>query len=235
MRTNSFRISIALATLLLTLDPLEALAAAGGGGGGVGAGGNYQQSSRSPEKKAEREYKRGLRKRDAAWKHEKKASEASSDKKRIKESSKAANDWNAALKYYKAAIAALPKHYQAHTSKGYALRKLGHYDASILAYNRALELKPGFPEALEYRAEAYLGLGRLEDVSRGYMKLLRLDREKADLLMGAMQSWIEKTADSETEADAASPALVEWFRGWVEERVQIDAQSNGLASGSRGW
>ncbi len=234
MRLTSIGISLSVATLALAAAPAVVLAAAGGGGGG-GGGGSYERPSRSPEAMAEREYKRGLRKRDAAWKHERKASKASSEKKRAKEASKAANDWTDAAKYYKAAIAKLPSYYQAHSSLGYALRKHGNYDASIAAYNRALELKPGFPEALEYRAEAYLGLGRLEDASRSYMRLLRLDRERADLLMAAMETWLEKSGNPAAEATPASPRTVDWFRGWVEERKQIEAQSAGPAAGSKSW
>jgi tetratricopeptide (TPR) repeat protein len=235
MRFTCFRILLCLATLVLTAAPAVVFAAAGGGGGGGGGGAIHQGSSRSPEKLAEREYKRGLRKRDSAWKHERKANDTSSEKKRVKETSKAANDWNDAVKYYKAAIDEMPRHYQAHTSLGYALRKLGNYDASISAYGRALQLEPGFPEAIEYRAEAYLELSRLEDSSRAYMKLLRLDREKADLLMLAMDQWLVKFDDPAIETAPVKPALVDWFRGWVEERKQIEAKNAEPAAGSKGW
>ena len=35
-------------------------------------------------------------------------------------------------------------------------RKLGNYDIALSAYERALALHPGYPEALEYRGEAFL-------------------------------------------------------------------------------
>ena len=35
-------------------------------------------------------------------------------------------------------------------------RRLGEYDRSLAAYEKALALSPDYPEAIEYRAEAYL-------------------------------------------------------------------------------
>ena len=46
---------------------------------------------------------------------------------------------------------------------GYCRRQTGDYGGALGAYDEALRLKPGFPEAIEYRGHAYLGLGRVDD------------------------------------------------------------------------
>ena len=73
----------------------------------------------------------------------------------------------------RAAIANNPQLHEAYSSLGYALRKTGRFDESIEAYNRALQLNPSYSEAIEYRAEAYLALGRLDEVKAAYMELFR--------------------------------------------------------------
>lgn len=175
---------------------------------------------------AEKEYKRGLKKRDSAWLHQTKASKASSEKKRDKELKKATKDWNSAAKYFRAAIKKFPKYYQAHTSLGYSQRKLGQYGASVASYDRALKLKPGYAEALEYRAEAYLELGRFQEASRSYMRLMSIDREKAGLLMSAMQSWLETPETTAADGSPIQTENVEWFRGWVEDRIKRDYKAS---------
>ena len=54
--------------------------------------------------------------------------------------------------------------------------------------DRALELAPDYGEAIEYRAEAYLGLDRIDDAKKAYMQLFNLDRALADELMEAMRA-----------------------------------------------
>lgn len=215
-RTGLFLLGAAACSLVFTSANVRA--APGGGGGGGAAGGGFQSSSRDPDRLAERDYKRGLRKRDSAWKREKKADTARSEKKRDKELSKAAKDWRTAVEHYRAAIDKKERYPEAHTSLGYALRKLGQYQASIKAYDRALAIKPGFSEAIEYRAEAYLALDRIEDAGRSYRRLWKLDRERAQMLMTAMEQWLG-SVETRGEDDPSVPtAKVEWFRKFVEER-----------------
>lgn len=242
IRLTRFRPLLTLAAFVLCISPGSALAAGGGGGGGgggagmgAGSGGGYQRPARTPEMLAEKEYNRGLKKRESALKREAKASKASSEKKRDKELKKAAKDWTAAAKYYRAAIKKLPKYHQAHTSLGYALRKLGQYDKSVTSYDLALKIRPGFPEALEYRAEAYLALGRLEDASRSYMRLMSIDREKAGMLMSAMKVWLETPETTGTDGTSISLESVDWFRGWVEEREKRNARTTEVSSAGANW
>lgn len=126
-----------------------------------------------------------------------------------------------------------PRMFQAYSELGFTLRKLGRYDESLAAYEKALAIEPGFSPALEYRAEAYLGLGRLDDVKSTYMTLFDGDRPKADVLMTSMNSWLaaqktKPTVDA-TQLDA--------FGKWVESRQTIAGQVPAVASADtfRSW
>ena len=60
---------------------------------------------------------------------------------------------------------------QAYNGMGYSYRKLGDYTKALENYDRALQLAPKFPDAIEYRGEAYLALNRLDDAKQAYLTL----------------------------------------------------------------
>src|ERR1041385_8579699 len=72
---------------------------------------------------------------------------------------------------FDAATKADPRLAQAWNGLGYSSRKLGDYKAALAAYDKALELRAGYPEATEYRGEAYLALDRTEDAKQAYLDL----------------------------------------------------------------
>ena len=182
---------------------------------------------------AQSEYARGLRKRDNAWKHEKKAAEATSPKRRAKELKKAAADWRDAEKRYRKALEHNPKLHQAHSSLGYALRKQGRYPDSIAAYDRALAIAPRYPEAIEYRAEAYLALDHVRKAVDSYMRLFTLDRKKASQLLTAMEAWLRDTGSD--PPSGVTTETLEWFRGWIEGRKEIAARAPAEAARASSW
>jgi tetratricopeptide (TPR) repeat protein len=187
----------------------------------------------SPAEKARSSYNRALEYRDKAWGLEQKAETAGSEKEASKLLQKTAKEYEKATRALRSAVNDDPTMHQAWTMLGYTLRKSGEFGESLAAYDRALELRPGFPEALEYRAEAYLGLGRLEEAQEAYMDLLRADREHADELLGAMRRWVEERRSAPSELDAAQ---VEAFAGWVDERSKLAEQASlGPGSSSRSW
>jgi tetratricopeptide (TPR) repeat protein len=168
----------------------------------------------------------GLEARDKAWELEKKAAaaEGAEADKLLK---KAQKEFERAVKFQRNAVTANPRMHQAHSSLGYALRKTGDYDASIAAYDRALAISPGYTEAIEYRAEAYLALNRLEDAKQAYMVLIQNDQARADELMSAMKKWL---AQNEAGSNAVSASDLEAFASWVEERADIAGQAAMLGS-----
>jgi tetratricopeptide (TPR) repeat protein len=133
--------------------------------------------------------------------------------------------YSLALGKFQRAVRLDPQMYQAWNYVGYSHRKLGDYDDALAAYEQALALRPGYPEAIEYRAEAYLALQRFRDAEQSYLDLFATNRAVADKLLEAMKSWI--TAQRSASAGADATAVSELDK-WVQERSQIAAQTAGL-------
>ena len=117
-----------------------------------------------------------------------------------------------------------PQLAEAWNALGYTQRKLGSYDDSLASYAKALELKPGYPEALEYRGEAYLRLNRIPDAKQAYLDLFASNRKIAATLLGSMQEWIKAQQGSHV-VDAS---VVTDLQHWVQERSQIATQTAAL-------
>lgn len=119
---------------------------------------------------------------------------------------------------------------QAWNGLGYSLRKLGDYKAALTAYDKAIELRYGYPEATEYRGEAYLALNRTEDAKQAYLDLFATNRTLAAKLLGSMKTWISSNRKSKAE-DAAD------LEEFVTEREKIAAQTASLTreAATQGW
>jgi len=115
--------------------------------------------------------------------------------------------------------------FQAWNYVGYTNRKLGDYDEALGAYERALALQPDYPEAIEYRAEAYLAVGRLKDAEQSYLDLFAGHRAIADKLLDAMKTWV---ASQRVTASGTRTGEVNDLDKWVQERSQIAGQTAAL-------
>ncbi len=117
-----------------------------------------------------------------------------------------------------------PQFAEAWNSLGYTQRKLGAFDDALASYGKALELRPGFPEALEYRGEAYLRLNRLHDAKQSYLDLFSSNRRIAATLLEAMKVWVSapQTGHGVDADDLAD------FKDWVQERSRIATQTAAL-------
>ena len=218
---------------MFVLLPGFALAAGGGSMGGSSIYDASPRRVRTPEEIAESRYNAGLKKRDKAWKYEAKAAKADSEKKRGKLEAKAQKQYRKAIKDFRRAVEKDPLLYQAYSGLGYALRRTGQYGAALQAYDEALLLQPAYAEAIEYRAEAYLGLFRLDEVKAAYVQLFSLDRARADELMAAMQTFLELR---EREQDGLAPETLAEFATWVRERREIAQQTARLSEAeARRW
>jgi tetratricopeptide (TPR) repeat protein len=175
----------------------------------------------TPEQQAARELKSGERLLERA---EAAAADGKADKAR-KSFERAARSFQKAADLAPSAAA--------FNGLGYALRKTGDYDAALAAYDRALQIEPRFAQAIEYRAEAYLALGRLDDVRKAYMLLFQNARPHADELLAAVNAWI---ADGGANGAVAAEELAE-FTAWAQERTQLAGQTSALsgAPASDGW
>jgi len=105
--------------------------------------------------------------------------------------------------------------FQAWSSLGYALRRQGRYDEALAAYDRAIELEPRYVEAVEYRAEAYLQLGRLEDAKSEYLRLSGWVPAMALRLRQKMDLWYRSRTAEPGSIDAEEVA---GFGRWLDER-----------------
>ncbi len=80
-------------------------------------------------------------------------------------------DWPAAIAALLKVIERRPHHDNAHNMLGFAYRKMGDYEKAFHHYHRALELYPRHKQALEYLAEGYLELGRIEEAKATVLRL----------------------------------------------------------------
>jgi tetratricopeptide (TPR) repeat protein len=228
MRSIRLAASLILVVGLLVLSG-GAWAAGGGGGGGDygGSVGSSSRSSRSPESVARRHYQAGLRAKAKAWKLEEKAAKEEDEKDREKLVAKAQKAYESAIRSQTAAVKAFPSHYEAQNELGYALRRTGKFAEAIAAYDRALEIDSAYFPAIEYRGEAYLGVGELEKAKASYMVLFRNERKLADQLMTAMDTWLEKQPAGEATAS---------FAEWVKERKALAQAGEDLSqNNTRSW
>jgi cytochrome c-type biogenesis protein CcmH/NrfG len=65
-------------------------------------------------------------------------------------------DWTGALKIFEQLVVQQPRNPDVLNMLAYTQRKTGNLEGAFENYNRALAIKPKFPEAREYLAEAHL-------------------------------------------------------------------------------
>ncbi|HXA35242.1 MAG TPA: tetratricopeptide repeat protein [Steroidobacteraceae bacterium] len=219
-------------TLALMIAPVGMSFANGGGtmSGGSTAGSMSGSRPGTPEEMAKAAYNSGVHSIKKAQEYESDAAKASNPDKSAKALDKAHQNYSKALEQFIDAVSQQPKMYQAWNYIGFANRHLGSYDAALSAYAKALEINPGYPDAIEYRGEAYLGLNKIDEAKEAYMTLFKESRSLADQLMAAMRRW---TDARRTDAQGVAPEELEAFSKWVEERVGIAAQTASLAVGAR--
>jgi len=206
-RINALITASAVALVFAASAPIQA------------AGGSSQPTTPSaaemtPEEQAIQLYNQGLKARDKAWQLDEVHAASPSDKL----AQKIDKQFEKAAKLFEEAVEKNPGFHQAHSSLGYSLRRLGNYEGSLAAYNQALEIDPNYAEAIEYRAEAYLGLNRIDEAKDAYLQLFRSDRERADELYEAMSKWL---AMRKADAAGLDAATLDGFSSWLEERGQV--------------
>jgi tetratricopeptide (TPR) repeat protein len=202
------------------------------GGGSMPSGGNSAgaaPSQRNPEDAAKSAYNSGVRSVKKAQEYDADAAKASTPEKAAKAHDKAQKAYRESLESFINAVGADPKMYQAWNYLGFANRHLGNYGDALSAYAKALEINPNYPDAIEYRGEAYLGLNQIEEAKGAYMTLFRDSRPLADELMAAMHHWADARRQ---DAQGLSSADVEAFAKWMDERAGIAGQTASLGVGA---
>jgi tetratricopeptide (TPR) repeat protein len=206
---------------VLTVGFTQATLAAGGGGGGAMPQ-QMDMPRQSPEDIARQDYNTGISYVKDAAKQEGKLTEAKDAKQADKTREKIAKAYTNALKNFTRAAQRVPNMPDAWNYIGFTQRHLGDYQASLAAYAKALELKPNFPEAIEYRGEAFLGLNAIDDAKQAYLSLYRSSRPLSDQLLTAMKAWVAKRKQ---DAGGVDSTTVEAFSAWVSERAAMAGQT----------
>lgn len=188
--------------------------------------------SRSPEEMAIESYNNGINHKDKGLQFEATAQVTTDVKERAKLQNKAKQEFEKALKDFRNAASGSPKMYQAYNGMGFAYRKTGDHAKALEMYDKALALAPGFPDAIEYRGEAYLGLNRVDDAKQAYLEILAADRKQADTLLAAMKAWLEQRKANPAGVD---PAVITGLETWINERSEIakETAAMGLSHGPR--
>jgi tetratricopeptide (TPR) repeat protein len=200
-----------------------------------GAGSVPSMNSRSPHDEAVEYYNGGERRLEKLTKVHEEMRATTDPQKAAALRQKLNKGLEAAAADFERATANDPNLFQAYSELGFTLRKLGKYSESLDAYNKALSLEPAFSPAIEYRAEAYLGLNQLDDVKEAYIVLFGGDRPRADALMVSMKSWIAERRANPNGLDAQK---LDEFAKWTEQRQTIAGQTSALTtaeSSFRSW
>ena len=222
--------------LLLTLLAVPAVLASGPSGG-MGSAPPPSMQQRSPHDQAVDFYNNAERRIDGLAKthDEMKAIAASDPQKAAKLQAKLAKGLENAAADLERAVKNDPNLFQAYSELGFTYRKMGKFKESLEAYDKALSLSPDYTPALEYRAEAYLGLNRIDDARKTYTELFSGDRPRADALLIAMKSFV---AARRTDPAGLDAAQLDAFAKWVEQREIIHGQTVALTaqtSSFRSW
>ncbi len=124
--------------------------------------------------------------------------------------------YRASLPHFTSATRLDSSMHEAYTYLGYANRKLGRYDESLQAYDKALKINPDTPYAIEYQGETFLALNRIDEARFNFLRLYALDAHSAAKLLRAMQAWVE--------ANKAKPPAgidVSALAAWIEEKASL--------------
>jgi len=94
--------------------------------------------------------------------------------------------WVRAARLFRQATAEDAGNYKAYTLLGYSLRHAGRLSEAIAAYNRAVEINPGYAELREYRGKAFVLAGNITAAMSDYRTLVRMGSPLAEDLKEAI-------------------------------------------------
>lgn len=144
-------------------------------------------------RKAAEEYNHGLDKMAKAKKHASESDSTFAFNYRATQNAKARKDYQRALEKFDKAIELNPEMYEAYSESGFCLRKLGHLDESLIAYETCLSLKPDYAPAIEYKGEAFLALNFPDSAQSALNTLQQLaEQNPSDTMFTVYQATLKK-------------------------------------------
>jgi tetratricopeptide (TPR) repeat protein len=221
------------AALLVSVYSNPILAAGGGGGGDMGGAGGGGGRGGTTDRVAAKRFERAKQHCEEAKELEDKLETTTDADDREDLEDDIRDHYEDAVDDLEYVVRKQPKSYPARSQLGFALRKLGKFDASLEAYDGALEIKPSYAPAIEYRGEAYLELGRLSDARGAWEKLNEIDTELADMLLGKMQRWLARQQAG--GKSAASPEALTEFQRWLAEKKVSDLPPGFVPATASNW
>lgn len=207
--------------LLLT----AACTAFGAGGGPIPTPSDQKPIPKSPQTVANNAYNTGVKYVEKGDDLLADAARQADERKKRKARAKAEQAYTEAIRRFERAVEYQSTMYAAWNYLGYAQRQLGHYEEALTAYDRALSLKPGYPEAIEYRGRAFLALDRLSEAKEAYLSLFAGNRKLAASLLAAMQEWVGEHRAKPAGVDGV---MLDSFASWVTERSAIAGKTVSL-------
>jgi tetratricopeptide (TPR) repeat protein len=179
------------------------------GGGMMGPRGGGLAAPQDPQSIARNEYNLGYQGVQSVAKLDLEAAAMPAFASQYRETARAS--LVRARENFRKAVAADAEMKEAWNMLGFTSRRLGDYEESLKAYDKALALAPEYPEAIEYRAELFLLTGRLDQTKEAYATLLKLDPAYAGVLKTSMQDFLRSgKAFPASVTPQASAAFATW-------------------------
>lgn len=114
---------------------------------------------------------------------------------------------------FRSAVGADPNMKEGWNMLGYTSRRLGDYEESLQAYEKALALAPDYPEAIEYRAELFLLTGRLAETREAYAVLQKFDASYAGALKSSLKDFVKsRKAFPASVTEDEGKAFTKWVK-----------------------
>ncbi len=175
------------------------------------------QGGESAEQKAVSAYNHGMKQLDKAQGYAAESKAVNEAKKKKKLAKKSHKYYSKSTKSFKRAVKNNPELYQAYSSLGFALRKIGNLDESLSNYKKSLEINPNYYPAIEYLAETHLQLRQYAKVQSAYKRLSQEEPKYAKKLVDAIVDW-QLSEGKDSDSDIELEAFNQWFSS-VEPQV----------------
>jgi tetratricopeptide (TPR) repeat protein len=125
-----------------------------------------------------------------------KAKVAWTESKNDNDRAKAIKQFEKAAKKFSESLSYRPDYPEALNNLAFSLRLSGRYEEAMAHYNRAIQLKPDFMQAHEYRARAYLALDSVAQAKSEYVWLTENKHvDEAESLKVAIDAWVLAKAE----------------------------------------